>query len=52
MRSLKPGEDELDVPLVAGRNELLFKVTQGGGGFALAVQAQVLGQGSVRQVTP
>jgi lysophospholipase L1-like esterase len=52
MRGLKPGEDEVDVPLVAGRNELLFKVTQGGGGFALAVEAQVLGQGSVRQLTP
>ncbi|HXY41026.1 MAG TPA: family 43 glycosylhydrolase [Vicinamibacteria bacterium] len=52
MRSLKPGEDEADVPLAAGRNELLFKVTQGGGGFALAVDAQVRGQGRVRQVLP
>jgi hypothetical protein len=52
MRGLKPGEDETDVPLVAGRNELLFKVTQGGGGFALAVEAQVRGQGTVRQVEP
>ena len=52
MRSLKPGEDEADVPLVAGRNELLFKVTQAGGGFALAVEAQVRGQGKVRQRAP
>ena len=52
MRGLKPGEDEVDLPLAAGRNELLFKVTQGGGGFALAVDAQVLGSGNVRQVTP
>lgn len=52
MRGLKPGEDELDVPLAVGRNELLFKVTQGGGGFALAVEAQVRGQGQVRQIAP
>ncbi len=50
LRGLKPGEDEVEVPLVAGRNELLFKVTQGGGQFALAVEAQVRGQGKVRQV--
>ena len=52
MRGLKPGEDEADVPLTAGRNEILFKVTQGGGGFALAVLAQVRGQGQVHQVVP
>ena len=52
MRGLKPGEDELELPLAAGRNELLFKVTQGGGGFALAVEAQVRGRGQVRQVAP
>jgi hypothetical protein len=51
-RGLRKGEDEVDVPLAAGRNELLFKVTQGGGSFALAVEAQVRGQGSVRQVAP
>jgi lysophospholipase L1-like esterase len=52
MRSLKPAEDEVDVPLAAGRNELLFEVTQGGGDFALAVQAQVLGPAGVHQVAP
>ena len=52
MRGLKKGEDEVDVPLAAGRNELLFKVTQGGGGFAVAVEAQVRGAGTVRQVAP
>jgi lysophospholipase L1-like esterase len=51
-RGLRKGEDEVDVPLAAGRNELLFKVTQGGGGFALAVEAQVYGQGTVRVVEP
>ena len=52
MRGLKKGEDEVEVPLAAGRNELLFKVTQGGGDFALAVEAQVRGLGTVRQVAP
>jgi len=52
MRGLKKGEDEVDVPLAAGRNEILFKVTQGGGGFALAVEAQVRGLGTVRPVAP
>jgi hypothetical protein len=50
LRGLKPGEDETEVTLAAGRNELLFKVTQGGGQFALAVDAQVRGRGPVRQV--
>ncbi len=52
LRSLRPGEDEADVPLAAGRNELLFKVTQAGGGWALAVDAQVRGRAQVRQLTP
>jgi hypothetical protein len=49
-RSLKPGEDEVELALVPGRNDLLFKVTQGGGDFGLAVVARVRGQGRVRQV--
>ena len=52
LRGLKKGEDEVEVPLAAGSNEILFKVTQGGGGFALAVEAQVRGLGTVRQVVP
>jgi lysophospholipase L1-like esterase len=52
LRGLRPGEDESDVPLAAGRNELLFKVTQAGGGFALAVDAQVRGPAKVRQLEP
>ena len=52
MRGLRKGEDEVDVPLAAGRNEVLFKVTQGGGGFALAVAGQVYGGGTVRAVRP
>jgi lysophospholipase L1-like esterase len=50
LRSLKPGEDEVELPLAAGRNELLFKVTQAGGQFGLAVEAQVRGRGKVRQL--
>lgn len=50
MRSLKRGEDDVEVGLAAGRNELLFKVTQGGGDFGLAVDARVLGLGRVEQV--
>jgi hypothetical protein len=51
LRGLKRGEDETEVPLAAGRNVLLFKVTQAGGGFGLAVDARVRGLGTVRQVT-
>jgi lysophospholipase L1-like esterase len=50
LRSLKPGEDEAEVPLAAGRNELLFKVTQAGGDFGLAVEARVLGRARVHVV--
>jgi lysophospholipase L1-like esterase len=52
MRSLRKGEDELELPLVAGRNEILFKVTQGGGDFALALEARVLGRAKVEPVAP
>ena len=50
LRGLRRGEDEVELPLVAGRNELLFKVTQAGGDFALAVDARILGLGRVEQV--
>jgi len=50
MRGLKPGEDEVELALVPGRNEILFKVTQGGGDFGLAIEAHVRGRGKVRQV--
>ena len=40
LRGLKRGEDEVELPLEAGRNELLFKVTQAGGDFGLAVDAR------------
>ena len=52
LRGLKKGEDEVEVPLVAGRNELLFKVTQAGGDFGLAVDARVRGLGKVEQIAP
>jgi hypothetical protein len=51
-RPLKPGEDEAEVALVAGRNVLLFMVTQGAGDYGLAVDAEVRGKALVRQVTP
>jgi hypothetical protein len=50
LRGLKRGEDEVEVPLVPGRNELLFKVTQAGGDFGLAFDARVRGLGRVEQV--
>jgi hypothetical protein len=52
LRGLKRGEDEVELPLVAGRNELLFKVTQAGGDFGLAADARVRGLGKVEQMTP
>jgi hypothetical protein len=50
LRGLRRGEDEVEVPLVAGRNELVFKVTQAGGDFGLAIDARVRGLGRVEQV--
>jgi lysophospholipase L1-like esterase len=50
LRGLKRGEDEAEVALVAGRNELVFKVTQAGGDFGLAFDARVLGLGRVEQI--
>jgi lysophospholipase L1-like esterase len=47
-RGLRPGEDELLVELARGRHQLLFKVTQEGGDFGLAVEAQVYGTAHVR----
>jgi hypothetical protein len=52
LRGLKRGEDEVELPLVAGGNELLFKVTQAGGDFGLAVDARVRGLGEVEQIVP
>jgi lysophospholipase L1-like esterase len=52
MRGLKRGEDEVELSLAAGRNDVLFKVTQGGGDFALAIDARVRGLGRVEQVAP
>jgi lysophospholipase L1-like esterase len=50
LRGLKRGEDEVELPLVAGRNELLFKVTQAGGDFGLAFEARVRGLGKVEPI--
>lgn len=49
-RGVKPGEDLAEVPLVKGRNVLVFRVNQGGGGFGLAVDARILGDAQVAQV--
>lgn len=38
-RSLDPGEDRVRLDLRAGVNHLLFKVSQGGGGFEMQVNA-------------
>jgi lysophospholipase L1-like esterase len=50
LRGLRPGDDEVELKLAPGRNELVFKVTQAGGGFGLAVEARVRGLGQVEQV--
>jgi lysophospholipase L1-like esterase len=42
-RGLRPGEDQVLVELARGHHDLLFKVTQEGGDFGLAVDAQVYG---------
>jgi len=52
LRGLRKGQDEVEVPVAAGRNELLFKVTQAGGDFSLAFEARVRGLGRVEEVTP
>ncbi len=49
-RGLKRGEDQAEVDLVKGKNALLFRVTQGSGGFALQVDAAVAGKARVEQV--
>jgi hypothetical protein len=46
-RGLRPGQDQLLVDLAKGRHQLLFKVTQEGGDFGLAVEAQVYGTAHV-----
>jgi hypothetical protein len=47
-RGLRPGDDEVLLELARGPHELLFKVTQEGGDFGLAVEAQVYGAAHVR----
>jgi hypothetical protein len=50
MRGLKANEDAVDASLVKGRNVLLFRVTQGTGGFALQFAVRPLGKAFVAQV--
>jgi lysophospholipase L1-like esterase len=47
LRGLRPGQDELLIELAEGRHELLFKVTQAGGDFGLAIEGQVYGTAHV-----
>ncbi|MBA3685833.1 MAG: SGNH/GDSL hydrolase family protein [Planctomycetes bacterium] len=51
-RGLRPGDDSVDVPLLKGRNHLLFRVSQGVGGYGLAIDAKVLGDATVAQFAP
>ena len=46
-RGVNPGEEQLDVPLVAGRNEILFRVNNGAGGYGLNLRASTLGAARV-----
>lgn len=48
-RGLKRGEDQAEADLVKGRNTLLFRVTQGSGGFGLQVEAAAAGAVRVEQ---
>jgi lysophospholipase L1-like esterase len=52
LRGLKRGQDEAELPLAAGRNDVIFKVTQAGGDFGLAFEARVLGLGKVDAIAP
>ena len=51
-RGLHLGDDAADIDLVKGRNTLLFKVTQGGGGYGLAVAPKLESKAKVKQVLP
>ncbi len=42
-RGVTPGEDHLDLPLAAGRTEVLFRVNNGAGGYGLSLRASTLG---------
>ena len=51
MRPMTPNQDQTDIKLSKGRNEILFRVTQGGGGMQLQVKATVLGNAKVTQIS-
>jgi lysophospholipase L1-like esterase len=51
-RGLRPREDSVEAALVRGRNELIFRVSQGGGGYGLAVEAKVVGNALVTLAKP
>lgn len=51
-RGVRVGEDAAEAKLVKGRNTLLFRVSQGGGGFGFALTAKVIGDAVVSQVMP
>lgn len=51
-RGVQPGQDQVEAKLVKGRNTLLFRVSQGGGGCGFALTAKVIGDAVVNQVMP
>lgn len=51
-RGCRLGDDVVDAELAAGRTTVLFRVTQGGGGYAFAVRLRALDGAAVRQVRP
>jgi hypothetical protein len=52
MRGLTPNDEKIVVELGEGENELLFRVTQGGGDFGLQIAPTALGDAKVTQVIP
>ncbi len=46
-RGVNPGDEQLDVPLVAGRNELMFRINNGAGGYGLSLRASTIGPARV-----
>lgn len=51
-RGCRLGDDRIELTLPTGRSTLLLRVTQGGGGYAVAFRADVLDDVDVRQVPP
>lgn len=50
LRGFKADENAVEVDLLKGRNELLFRVTQGNGGWSLGVKVTAIGGVTVKQI--